>query len=723
MAPWLVLCAALASLCRGAAAATSSCRPGEQCVSLDRCPAALQGLRERPPRRPQQCGFSEKNPHVPNVCCAQRGSQYNGDDRSCPDAVPELNPFAAPAMTCEELSRVRTPDQNDRRPGALARRMCRKHQDDLCALPKEHFQAACPAFGVPVDILEFPHMALLGYGDRDDLQFACGGSLIAPDFILTAAHCARLSGQPASWALLGATNRTSREPKVNDTHQLIKVAEVIVHPEYVGNLKYHDIALLRLERPVRVKAEEVYPACLDTDVDLDNTGQEAVATGWGATGYLEDASQTLIRVNLTVRNLQYCRDNVDLQPEKLPRGLVDDTQMCAGGGEDNQDTCQGDSGGPLQMRANPKDTETCIYRIIGVVSFGPPCGLGKPGIYTRVAAYVPWIERIVWPTRSDGCVNNVRIKFDNREVRLPDSGPGTIARGVCRAYHVEFCPAYQSFMKHVKPDLTLDSACHHNHPSSYRHREWEVRNHGTVSFRYGDNLYNRQHSCAGALVSPSTVLTAGRCAALGCLPLTQVTMNSPSDCTDTGIADVDKIIVHPEYRRGRAYADLAVVTLTKSFDLRQFFPLCLNTLSDVALGPGLRASAAGYNIQGTWENMYYVLPNNTLTVRTPKKCSSALLSNDRLKRALPDGYSPSLLCAGGLCDNDTYSGDSGTPLTHLQYVLHAPSGEQYVDYVLGVASSLTYCTARDATGRRLPDLFADVAQHIAWVERTVWPDP
>ena len=55
---------------------------------------------------------------------------------------------------------------------------------------------------------------------------------------------------------------------------------------------------------------------------------------------------------------------------------------------------QGDSGGPLQT---PVIKETCMYLVAGVVSLGQGCGLGVPGIYTRVSTFVPWIERIVWP--------------------------------------------------------------------------------------------------------------------------------------------------------------------------------------------------------------------------------------------------------------------------------------------------------------------------------------
>ncbi|GLG99470.1 CLIP domain-containing serine protease 2 [Gryllus bimaculatus] len=54
----------------------------------------------------------------------------------------------------------------------------------------------------------------------------------------------------------------------------------------------------------------------------------------------------------------------------------------------------GDSGGPLQVQEQPR---SAVFTVVGVTSFGPdPCGGKKPGVYVRVANYVPWIESVVW---------------------------------------------------------------------------------------------------------------------------------------------------------------------------------------------------------------------------------------------------------------------------------------------------------------------------------------
>lgn len=75
------------------------------------------------------------------------------------------------------------------------------------------------------------------------------------------------------------------------------------------------------------------------------------------------------------------------------RNGIGEGQYCAIGSDSNGDSCQGDSGGPLQI----KDVELPPAKIIGIVSIGISCGGPMPGVYTRVASYIKWIESIVWP--------------------------------------------------------------------------------------------------------------------------------------------------------------------------------------------------------------------------------------------------------------------------------------------------------------------------------------
>jgi serine protease immune response integrator len=76
----------------------------------------------------------------------------------------------------------------------------------------------------------------------------------------------------------------------------------------------------------------------------------------------------------------------------LEKGILK-SQLCAGDPSGKSDACQGDSGGPLQAKfANN------VYYIVGITSFGRGCAYkNTPGVYTRVASFLDWIESVVWP--------------------------------------------------------------------------------------------------------------------------------------------------------------------------------------------------------------------------------------------------------------------------------------------------------------------------------------
>lgn len=86
------------------------------------------------------------------------------------------------------------------------------------------------------------------------------------------------------------------------------------------------------------------------------------------------------------------------------RHEIDESQYCAHDPSGRGDSCKGDSGGPLQTT----QTHSSPVKIVGVVSFGVGCGIGLPGLYTRVAHYIDWIGAYVWP---NGAIRTPRV-FD-----------------------------------------------------------------------------------------------------------------------------------------------------------------------------------------------------------------------------------------------------------------------------------------------------------------------
>ncbi|XP_034230483.1 uncharacterized protein LOC117639177 [Thrips palmi] len=127
------------------------CSPGARCVPLTSCPEALQRLQDDPSRHPTMCGFPKGSATVPDVCCGQTPKET---DCSAATSVRDVHP---PTISCKEL--LEKPYAEDSKsPGRVARKMCRKHQEDLCALEQKLRSAACPSAGMVTDILEFPHM-------------------------------------------------------------------------------------------------------------------------------------------------------------------------------------------------------------------------------------------------------------------------------------------------------------------------------------------------------------------------------------------------------------------------------------------------------------------------------------------------------------------------------------------------------------------------------------
>lgn len=245
--------------------------------------------------------------------------------------------------------------------------------------------------GEPAAPGEFPFMAALGFYVENSIDWRCGGTLISERFIVTAAHCtdSRDAGPPRV-VRLGEIDLTKSAGKRSRFD--FDVANIITHPDYNFPLRYNDIALLKLNKNVRF-TEYVRPACLYTNPYVEQT--QSIATGYGKNEFAASENiNKLMKVALHIYKNEKCAQNFGSDRRNLPRGIIQ-SMLCAGDIKGGHDTCQGDSGGPLLVT---KKSNKCKFYLIGITSFGKSCGEpNTAAVYTKVSAYLSWIEATVWP--------------------------------------------------------------------------------------------------------------------------------------------------------------------------------------------------------------------------------------------------------------------------------------------------------------------------------------
>ncbi|KAJ8924902.1 hypothetical protein NQ315_001059 [Exocentrus adspersus] len=234
---------------------------------------------------------------------------------------------------------------------------------------------------------EYPWQVAILKKDPKESVYVCGGTLIDPLHIITAAHCVK------SYTGFDLRVRLG-EWDVNHDVEFYPYIErdiqsVHVHPEFYAGTLYNDVAILRMDKPVDwTKHPHISPACLPSPHD-DYTGTRCWTTGWGKDAFgdygkyqniLKEVDVPVVNHAVCQRQMQQTRLGYDF---KLHPGFI-----CAGG-EEGKDACKGDGGGPMVCERGG------TWQVVGVVSWGIGCGqVGVPGVYVKVAHYLDWIRQI-----------------------------------------------------------------------------------------------------------------------------------------------------------------------------------------------------------------------------------------------------------------------------------------------------------------------------------------
>uniref|UniRef100_A0A182N966 Peptidase S1 domain-containing protein n=1 Tax=Anopheles dirus TaxID=7168 RepID=A0A182N966_9DIPT len=233
----------------------------------------------------------------------------------------------------------------------------------------------------------WPWHAVLYHKSHQSLAYACGGSIIDQNTILTAAHCLVAGGRKIALELLIVQVGRSRLWNFNNWIQQHDAYELIVHPDYNAIRVGNDLALIKLSSDISYN-QYVQPICL---WDRDDAEHKIVGTFGTVIGFGLDesdmVSESLREARVPVVSLIQCLES---NPELL--GTLLTSRMICAGNRDGIGPCNGDSGGGLFF-----DFDNVWY-IRGMVSFTKPredtntCDLKQYTVFTDIAKYLDWMR-------------------------------------------------------------------------------------------------------------------------------------------------------------------------------------------------------------------------------------------------------------------------------------------------------------------------------------------
>ncbi|XP_042336045.1 transmembrane protease serine 9 [Sceloporus undulatus] len=512
---------------------------------------------------------------------------------------------------------------------------------------------------------EFPWQVSL----RENDEHFCGATILAPTWLVSAAHCFNEFQDPGTWTAHGGTVWLS-----GSEGGMVKagVGRILRHPSYNTETADFDVALLELLGPLAF-SRFIQPVCLPAATHIFPAGKKCFISGWG-----------YLREDFLVKPEHLQKATVELLDQTLCASLysnaLTDRMLCAGYLEGKVDSCQGDSGGPLVC-----EEPSGRFFLAGIVSWGIGCAEAKrPGVYTRVTKVRDWILDTMAAFQPSAPATFHPPATSARDPQPATNSASTSRPAATAPQAPHECGRRPGFSKPPKIVGGLD-ALRGEIP-------WQA------SLKEG-----LRHFCGATIIAQRWLLSAAHCfnhtKAEYVTAFVGTTLLSAAESGSVKVS-IKRVVLHPAYNPALLDFDVALLELNRPLPFGKLIqPICL-PLAVHKFPVGRKCLISGWGS---------IREGNASRPETLQRASVGIIDQKTCNVLYNFSLTEQMMCAGFLEGKvDSCQGDSGGPL--------ACEETPGVFYLAGLVSWGAGCAQA-----KKPGIYARITRFKDWILETIWP--